>query len=83
MGRNNLPITYQPQSSDLTAGQREVTVVLDADLLDQLDQLTEDRDRAIAAGIKLWCERQSGYKLRHSMNAQRDRHDQDETGWLI
>lgn len=86
--RSSNPHAMQPSSasSELqlnTSGSVTITVTLDADLLAKLDRLTEDRDRAIASGIKLWCDRQSGYRLRHAVEAQQRRHDEDETGWLV
>ncbi len=83
---NSHAIQPSSRSSELqlnTSGSVTITVTLDADLLAKLDRLTEDRDRAIASGIKLWCDRQSGYRLRHAVEAQQRRHDEDETGWLV
>jgi metal-responsive CopG/Arc/MetJ family transcriptional regulator len=70
--------------SDL--GKQQVVVSLDADLLERLDRLTGDRNQAIESAIRLWCDQQSdnvGKMLQRSAQAHQQRHDNDETGWLV
>ncbi|NJL39361.1 MAG: hypothetical protein HC840_04520 [Leptolyngbyaceae cyanobacterium RM2_2_4] len=70
--------------SDL--GKQQVVVSLDADLLERLDRLTGDRNQAIESAIRLWCDQQSnnvGKLLQRSAQVHQQRHDNDETGWLV
>jgi metal-responsive CopG/Arc/MetJ family transcriptional regulator len=70
--------------SDL--GKQQVVVSLDAVLLERLDRLTGDRNQAIESAIRLWCDQQSdnvGKMLQRSAQVHQQRHDNDETGWLV
>jgi hypothetical protein len=70
--------------SDL--GKQQVVIKIDAELLGRLDRLTDDRDQAIEAAIQLWCNQQSdnvGKILQRSAQIHQQRHDNDETGWLV
>jgi metal-responsive CopG/Arc/MetJ family transcriptional regulator len=63
--------------------QQQFSISLDPALVEQLDQLTDDRDQAIAEALQLWCQRQTEAKLQRSSNFHRQRHDNDEVGWLV
>lgn len=63
--------------------KQQLSVVVDAALIEQVDALTDDRDRAIAEGLRLWCAQQAGTKLQKTADTHRKRHNRDETGWLV
>jgi len=63
--------------------QQTISVTLDAALLQQVDQLTSDRDQAIEAGLRWWCEQQNAGQLQQFAQARHERHERDETGWLV
>lgn len=68
------------------SGKQQVVVKIDAELLERLDRLTGDRDQAIESAIRLWCDQQSnnvGKILQRSAQVHQQRHDNDETGWLV
>lgn len=69
-----------------------VSVSLDADLIDWLDQLIDeaepgaapvDRTQVIEDAIRLWCQQQTHRRLQRSADLHRRRHEADETGWLV
>ena len=63
--------------------KQQFSVSLDADLVDQVDQLTSDRDQAIEEGLQLWCAKLAEKELHKYAQARQQRHDRDETGWLV
>jgi metal-responsive CopG/Arc/MetJ family transcriptional regulator len=63
--------------------KQQLLISLDSALLDRVDQLTDDRNQAIEEALRLWCQRQAEAKLLRSTNYHRQRHDQDEVGWLV
>jgi hypothetical protein len=63
--------------------QETLTVTLDAALLAQVLQFTEDCDRAIEEGLHLWCQQQQQRRLHQLAQVHQQRHDDDETGWLV
>ena len=69
--------------SPVDSSQQTISVTLDAALVQQVDQLTSDRDRAIAEGLRWWCEKQSARQRIAVAPARHERHERDETGWLV
>lgn len=69
--------------SSVDLSQQTISVTLDAALVQQVDQLTRDRDRAIEAGLRWWCEKQSARQRLAGAQARHERHERDETGWLV
>lgn len=69
--------------SSADSSKQTISVTLDAALLQQVDQLTSDRDQAIEAGLRWWCEQQNGRQLQQLAKARHERHERDETGWLV
>ncbi|MBD2098187.1 hypothetical protein H6F90_24265 [Trichocoleus sp. FACHB-591] len=69
--------------SPVDSSQQMISVTLDAALVQQVDQLTRDRDRAIAEGLRWWCEKQSAQQRLAFAQARHERHERDETGWLV
>lgn len=66
--------------------KQQVVIKIDAELLGRLDRLTGDRDQAIESAIRFWCDQQSnnvGKMLQQSAQVHQQRHDNDETGWLV
>ena len=63
--------------------QQQINVSIDTELLEQVDQWTSDRTKAIAEGLRLWCDLQAEKELQKSAQARKQRHDRDETGWLV
>jgi hypothetical protein len=51
------------------------------DLSDQ--SLEQQRIEAIESAIQNWCEQQSKRRLQYRADQHRQRHDNDETGWLV
>jgi hypothetical protein len=76
-----------------------VAIELDAELVAWVDELLEDlneanaelstdrmeqqRIQAIEEAVQLWCERKSKFRLQQRAEQHRQRHDEDETGWLV
>jgi hypothetical protein len=60
-----------------------ISVDLLPELLNQIDQLTKDRQTAIAEGLKLWIHKQYNQDLQRLAEIHKERHDRDEAGWLI
>lgn len=74
-----------------------VAVELDADLIEWVDQLLDadpdrrptpdavalDRTRAIEEAIQLWCKQQANRRLQRLADRHHQRHNDDETGWLV
>ena len=64
-----------------------ISVTLNPELLAEVDQLVaqlgSNRDRAIASALELWCRQQQKQHLYHLAEIQQQRHDNDETGWLV
>ena len=65
------------------SSQQTISVTIDVALLQQVDQLTSDRNQAIAEGLRWWCEKQAARKLQAVAQARHERHERDETGWLV
>ena len=72
-----------PHESLNLAHGATITVTLNPDLLAEVDQLTDDRDRAIEAALELWCRQQHRARLHQLAQTHQQRHDDDETGWLV
>lgn len=77
---------------------QRVSIDLNADLVDWVDeligyadsgsdtnivQLEQQRIRAIEEAIQLWCQQKSKRRLQNRADQHRQRHDNDETGWLV
>lgn len=76
-----------------------VAIELDAELVAWVDELLGDlneanaelstdrtkqqRTQAIEEAVQLWCERRSKLRLQKRVEQHRQRHDDDETGWLV
>jgi metal-responsive CopG/Arc/MetJ family transcriptional regulator len=64
-----------------------ISVSIDTHLLATVEQLAADlavnRDDAIEAAIKDWCDRQAKLRVQQAYEQQRRRQEQDETGWLV
>lgn len=74
-----------------------IPVEIDAELIDWVDQIIDqsresdssprashlDRTQAIEAAIRDWCKQQTSRRLQHSADLHRQRHNNDETGWLV
>lgn len=73
------------------AEPQRTPVELDTELIDWVDRLTGEspetlpakRIQAIEEAIRLWCQQQSHKRLQRSADTHRQRHDSDETGWLV
>ncbi|PSB08094.1 hypothetical protein C7B61_15685 [filamentous cyanobacterium CCP1] len=77
---------------------QRVSIDLNADLVDWVDELIGDADsgsdtdllqleqqriQAIEEAIQLWCQQKSKHRLQNRADQHRQRHDNDETGWLV
>jgi predicted transcriptional regulator len=76
-----------------------VSIELDATLVDWVDQLIAEaserstslapelmeqkRSQAIEEAIQLWCQQKANQRLQQAADLHRQRHNQDETGWLV
>jgi hypothetical protein len=76
-----------------------VAIELDANLIDWVDQLIAEapdqwsnlspeqmeqrRIQVIEEAIQLWCQSKAQQRLQQAADLQRQRHNQDETGWLV
>jgi EAL domain-containing protein (putative c-di-GMP-specific phosphodiesterase class I) len=76
-----------------------VSIELDANLIDWVDQLIAEapgqvsnlspeiieqkRMQAIESAIQLWCQTKAQQRLQQAADLHRQRHNQDETGWLV
>jgi len=69
--------------SSSSPDQLQISVSLDVELLEQVDEFTSDRQEAITEGLRLWCEQQADLKLQNTVQVHQQRHDRDETGWLV
>jgi metal-responsive CopG/Arc/MetJ family transcriptional regulator len=78
------------------SNRRKVSIELDADLIDWVDQLLNHsrqegdslqddkaRTEAIEAAVRSWCNQQTSKRLQQSADLHRQRHNNDETGWLV
>lgn len=45
--------------------------------------IEQKRTEAIEAAIQLWCKQQTQQRLQRSADLHRQRHNNDETGWLV
>ncbi|MBE9179037.1 hypothetical protein IQ268_10740 [Oculatella sp. LEGE 06141] len=63
--------------------KQRISVEIDAAVVHQLDQLTDDRTQAIEAAIRLWCQQQATQNLKQAAALRHQLHDNDETGWLV
>jgi metal-responsive CopG/Arc/MetJ family transcriptional regulator len=63
--------------------QQRVSIEIDAALLEQLDQWSGDRTKAIEEAIQLWCQHKASDQMKRAANLRRQIQDSDETGWLV
>lgn len=63
--------------------KQQISISLDIELLEQVDEWTSDREEAITEGLRLWCKHQADLKLQNTAQVHKQRHDRDETGWLV
>ena len=47
------------------------------------ETIEQKRTEAIEAAIQLWCKQQTQQRLQRSADLHRQRHNNDETGWLV
>jgi hypothetical protein len=48
------PPEGQPQSSESSSGKVELAIEMDADLLDQINHLTQDPSKVIEVAVRQW-----------------------------
>lgn len=48
-----------------------------------LEAIEQKRTEAIEVAIQLWCKQQTDQRLQRSADLHRQRHNNDETGWLV
>lgn len=68
-----------------------IDISLNAELVDWVDRLVaemtddlaEGRVRAIEEAIYRWCQQQTKQRLQRSADYHHQRHNDDETGWLV
>jgi hypothetical protein len=76
-----------------------VSIELDANLIEWVDQLITEapeqwstlspeqleqkRTQVIEEAIHLWCQNKVQQRLQQAADLHRQRHNQDETGWLV
>lgn len=77
----------------------QISLPIDAALVDWVDELVsreldpqqdlsqeaieQKRLQAIEDAIRAWCQQQTQRRLQQSAELHRQRHDNDETGWLV
>lgn len=63
--------------------KQSISVPIDTQILDYIDQVTSDREAVIDEALRLWCDRHNKAQAQRVYDAQRRYQDQDETGWLV
>jgi len=63
--------------------KQQISVSIDTQILDYIDQVAPDREAIIDEALRLWCDRHNKAQVQRAYEAQRRRQDQDETGWLV
>lgn len=82
------------QELGVSSSKQQVVVMIDNDLMDLVDAWGGDRSQVIEEALYLWCQQRaepSHQSSAESMPPQpmspaeyhRQRHDSDETGWLV
>lgn len=61
--------------------KRQVSVIIDADLLDAIDQLSDNRSAAIEEALRLWRIQKINAQLRQYYQAQPQSDLDDEEEW--
>lgn len=69
----------------ISSPKQEVVLSLDATLLRQVDELTNDLNGAMEEALRLWYTQKtaSQTQVNTPVDYHRQRHNDDETGWLV
>ncbi|WP_449418500.1 hypothetical protein [Phormidium nigroviride] len=62
--------------------KRQVSVTIDADIIDKIDSLTDDREAAIAQALRLWYAKQIEDQLRKFYQNRTQADIEDEQEWF-
>ncbi|CBN53667.1 MULTISPECIES: hypothetical protein [Kamptonema] len=62
--------------------KRQVSVTIDADIIDKIDSLTDDREGAIAQALRLWYAKQIEDQLRKFYQNRTQADIEDEQEWF-
>lgn len=68
---------------DVSKDASRISVSINAELVQWIDELTDDRTAAVEAAIQFWCEEQTRYQRQRGAELRRQKQDEDEAGWLV